>query len=153
MRSLLLLPILALASCEEPKVVAYESDPTDEGTKSPVPAIEGQTSPPSAELDKVVSAKPGSAPSPVPSGSIEKRDKTDRIIPSPTPRPITPADPNAESDPETPQKTRTAVAVPGKPGFVFNPWTNGVVDVRGLPPGTLARDPQDSDPEHIFRVP
>ena len=43
--------------------------------------------------------------------------------------------------------------VPGKAGFVFNPWTNNVVDVRGLPPGTLVRDPVDSDQTHKFRVP
>ena len=47
---------------------------------------------------------------------------------------------------------RVAVPVPGKPGFVFNPFTNAPVDVRGIPPGTLVRDPNDV-PDHHFRVP
>lgn len=48
---------------------------------------------------------------------------------------------------------RTAVSMPGKPGFVFNPWTNQAVDVRGLPSGQLIRDPNDGNPDHKFRVP
>ena len=50
------------------------------------------------------------------------------------------------------QDYRVAVPVPGKPGFVFNPFTNAPVDVRGIPPGTLVRDPNDV-PDHHFRVP
>ncbi len=52
-----------------------------------------------------------------------------------------------------PSKYRTAMSIPGKPGFVFNPWTNKAVDVRGIPSGQLIRDPNDGDPEHKFRVP
>ena len=48
---------------------------------------------------------------------------------------------------------RYALQIPGKEGFVFNPFTNNPVDVRGIPSGTLVRDPQDSDPNHKFRVP
>ena len=48
---------------------------------------------------------------------------------------------------------RTAVSMPGKPGFVFNPWTNKSVDVRGIPGGSLVRDPHDGNPDHKFRVP
>ena len=48
---------------------------------------------------------------------------------------------------------RVAVPMPGKEGFVFNPFTNHPVDVRGIPPGTLVRDPNDPDPDHKFRVP
>lgn len=41
--------------------------------------------------------------------------------------------------------------VPDKPGFVFNPHNNHVVDVRGIPSGTLVRDPSGSN--KLFRVP
>ena len=55
----------------------------------------------------------------------------------------------------TPQKPtyRYAIQIPGKEGFVFNPFTNNPVDVRGIPSGTLVRDPQDPNPDHKFRVP
>ena len=46
-----------------------------------------------------------------------------------------------------------AVPIPGKEGFVFNPFTNDPVDVRAIPPGTLVRDPNDPNPDHKFRVP
>lgn len=47
----------------------------------------------------------------------------------------------------------TASAVPGKAGFVFNPYTHNIVDVKGIASGKLCRDPEDSDPTHKFRVP
>jgi len=47
----------------------------------------------------------------------------------------------------------TAAAVPGKPGFVFNPYTHNIVDVKGIAPGRLCRDPEDPDSAHKFRVP
>ncbi|MGC6465022.1 MAG: hypothetical protein ACON5N_05500 [Akkermansiaceae bacterium] len=50
-------------------------------------------------------------------------------------------------------KYRTAVVIPGKPGFVYNPWTNKAVDVRGIPSGEAVRDPHDPNKNHIFRVP
>lgn len=50
-------------------------------------------------------------------------------------------------------KYRTAMPIPGKPGFVFNPWTNRPVDIRGLPSGQLIRDPNDGNEDHKFRVP
>lgn len=76
----------------------------------------------------------------------------------------TPVQPGSEaSDDERPLESRpaaddrperpVAVAIPGKSGFVFNPYTNGIVDVRGVPPGTLVRDPADPDQSHMFRVP
>lgn len=48
---------------------------------------------------------------------------------------------------------RVAVPIPGKPGFVFNPFTNKPLDVRGIPAGKLVVDPNDPDPNHKFRVP
>jgi hypothetical protein len=55
--------------------------------------------------------------------------------------------------PPPPPDYKAAVPVPGKPGYVFNPFTNNSVDVRGIPPGTLVRDPQDPDSDHKFRIP
>ncbi len=51
------------------------------------------------------------------------------------------------------QDYREGIPIPGKPGFVFNPFTNRPVDVRAIPPGTLVRDPEDPNPDHKFRVP
>ena len=47
----------------------------------------------------------------------------------------------------------TASPVPGKPGFVFNPYTHNIVDVKGIAAGKLCRDPEDVDTTHKFRVP
>ena len=63
------------------------------------------------------------------------------------PTPTPPPDPGAKKD--FPQ----GIQIPGKDGFVFNPYNNNPVDVRGIPPGTLVRDPQDPNPDHKFRVP
>lgn len=43
-----------------------------------------------------------------------------------------------------------ATPVPGKPGFVYSPYANGYVDVRGFAPGCLAKDPFSG---RKFRVP
>lgn len=68
-------------------------------------------------------------------------------------RPDEPSDPNPDPSPPPKKDYRTATPIPGKEGFVFNPFTNDPVDVRAIPPGTLVRDPNDPDPEHKFRVP
>ena len=73
-----------------------------------------------------------------------KREKNERIEP---------IKPQGRDPIKPPSKYRTAMVIPGKPGFVFNPWTNKSVDVRGIPSGTLIRDPNDGDPTHKFRVP
>jgi hypothetical protein len=63
-------------------------------------------------------------------------------------------DPNANTGiPTAPATYPYATKVPGKQGFVFNPYTKNQVDVRGIPQGTLVRDPYDSDKTHKFRVP
>lgn len=47
-----------------------------------------------------------------------------------------------------------ASKVPGKEGFVFSPYNNKVVDVSGIPSGTLVMDPTYSASEKkYFRVP
>jgi len=60
--------------------------------------------------------------------------------------------PDRASPPVKP-KYPTASAVPGKSGFVFNPYTHNIVDVKGIGSGKLCRDPEDPDPTHKFRVP
>ncbi len=42
--------------------------------------------------------------------------------------------------------------VPGRPGFLFNPYTQNQVDVEGIPSGLKVRDPQDPK-GRVFRVP
>ncbi len=44
--------------------------------------------------------------------------------------------------------------VPGKPGFVFSPFNEGVIDVRDIPSGTLVQDPTyPASEKKYFRVP
>ena len=47
----------------------------------------------------------------------------------------------------------TAAAAPGRLGYVFNPYTQSLVNVKGIASGRLVVDPNDSDPTHKFRVP
>ena len=47
----------------------------------------------------------------------------------------------------------TAKPFVGRMGIVYNPYTGGVVDVRGLASGLLVRDPEDPDKAHTFYVP
>lgn len=47
-----------------------------------------------------------------------------------------------------------AQAVPGQPGFVFSPFNNKIVDVSGIPSGTLIADPHfPSEQKKYFRAP
>lgn len=71
----------------------------------------------------------------------EKNDRVDPIVP-PKRDLIKPG-----------RKYPTAMKLAAKEGFVFNPYTNNAVDVRGIPSGTLIRDPNDGNPAHLFRVP
>lgn len=44
--------------------------------------------------------------------------------------------------------------VPGKPGYVFSPYNNQVIDVKGVPPGTLVADPMyPAEEKKYFRIP
>lgn len=62
-------------------------------------------------------------------------------------------------DPEPPKPepkagVQVARAVPGKPGFVFSPFNNKIIDVKGIPSGTLVADPTYPAAEKkYFRVP
>jgi hypothetical protein len=47
-----------------------------------------------------------------------------------------------------------ATSVPGKPGFVFSPYTNQIIDVIDIPQGTLVADPNfPAQEKKFFRVP
>lgn len=46
-----------------------------------------------------------------------------------------------------------AARVAGRPGFVFNPYNQNMVEVNGVRSGTKVLDPQDPDPSHVFVVP
>ena len=102
---------------------------------------------------------PGGYPDPAPGSDITSREQADireardsardgETTEDPSPNTQGPA-----SNPPSRKDYRVAVPIPGKAGFVFNPFTNDPVDVRAIPPGTLVRDPNDPDPEHKFRVP
>lgn len=73
----------------------------------------------------------------------------------PTPPSVNPNLPDPPITPPKPAvpKVPTAEKVPGKPGMVYNPFTKNEVDVNGIPSGTKVRDPHDSNPAHIFKVP
>lgn len=65
-----------------------------------------------------------------------------KVVPKPKPKKVV-----------VPKVVKFASSVPGKPGFVFNPYTHNQVDVRGIPSGTKVRDPHDANPAHVFKVP
>ena len=68
-------------------------------------------------------------------------------IPDRTPDP---EPPKPEAKPQIP----VARSVPGKPGFVFSPFNNKIIDVKDYPSGTLVADPTypPADKKY-FRVP
>ena len=71
-------------------------------------------------------------------------------------KPKTTTNPPPQTKPTTNRKKNYPVArpIPGKAGFIFNPYTNTAVDVRGLPSGALVNDPRDPDKAiHKFRIP
>ena len=101
----------------------------------------------------------GGYPDPAPGQDItsgqqsDVRDARERIPSEPSAGDPAPDPQNPVSEPPPRQDYRVAVPIPGKEGFVFNPFTNDPVDVRAIPSGTLVRDPNDPDPDHKFRVP
>lgn len=67
----------------------------------------------------------------------------------------TTTDPNATPDNKPVKKEYpSASPVPGKDGFVFSPYNNRVLDVRGIPSGQLVKDTTYPAAEKkYFRVP
>jgi hypothetical protein len=68
-------------------------------------------------------------------------DLRDRWLAEPPPAPPSPQISDAHP---------VASPVPGKPGFVFSPFTNRIIDVKGILPGTAVMDPESN---RIFRLP
>jgi hypothetical protein len=74
----------------------------------------------------------------------------------PVTNPTTTSDqtPSVETNTNRKKTYQTARKIPGKSGYVFNPWTMEPVDVRGIPSGSLVQDPNDPNKSiHRFRVP
>ncbi|MEN8774573.1 MAG: hypothetical protein ABF379_06270 [Akkermansiaceae bacterium] len=113
-----------------PELVTYSGTP--EG-KVPSTEIDRKPSTPSSSMAKVIAANSNSP----------------TAVPRPTPQPRVPSTPQEEP---TPPEYKTAKRVPDRAGYVFNPWTNQEVDVRGIPEGSLVRDPNDSNKDHKFRI-
>lgn len=66
--------------------------------------------------------------------------------------------PDRIEDPDPPKPAgggvEVARPVPGKPGFVFSPFNNKIIDVKGIPSGTLVADPTyPASEKKYFRVP
>jgi hypothetical protein len=90
-------------------------------------------------------------------GHLDDADDADETLTNNNPKPRLDEDADLPEPPNLPVPPRNhpvAAAVPGKPGFVFSPFNNKVVDVRNIPSGTLVADPQypASEKKH-FRVP
>ena len=76
-------------------------------------------------------------PPPVTKAPSPAADESPATIP---PRSSSPSDTPA-APPKPSDTVPTAQALEGKPGFVLSPYNNKVIDVRGMPPGTLVADP------------
>ncbi len=59
-----------------------------------------------------------------------------------------------EAPPVTPSVVPVAEPAEGKPGYIVSPYSGKIVDVRGIPAGTLVQDPDfPSAEKKYFRVP
>ena len=111
---------MLLAACDNPKPTP---PPNKSGFHPP-----GETQQPAANPD-VHPDEPAVAPhSAEPNQMAQTPSK---------PSPPVPASPSPK------EKLLYGKPVPGKPGYVFNPYddSKGYIDVRGFPPGTEVKDP------------
>lgn len=106
------------------------------GPVQPVPPVQPDRNP-----QPQPNPQPGPSPQPDPQ-------------PGPSPQPDPQPDPQPRPKPEPPVKYPVAQAVPGRPGFVFSPYNNKVIEVSGIASGTLVTDPHFPAAEKkYFRVP
>lgn len=85
-----------------------------------------------------------SAPAVADSGETGVNERT---RPSQRPEPKVYAKPKPEEYPP-------AAVVAGKPGFVTSPYNGKIIDVNGIPPGTLVADPTyPTEEKKFFRTP
>lgn len=112
-------------------------------TPPPTPSIDVAQNEPAAEM-----VDPATDPDPSLAGGIGTAlDAAAPNIPTRTDDP-TPNKPGPKPN------MQVARPVPGKPGFVFSPFNNKLIDVKGIPSGTLVQDPTYSPEEKkYFRVP
>ena len=80
-------------------------------------------------------------------------------VEKPVPEPARPEPQPPPPEPPAPprpgiQKVPTAMAVPGKEGFVFSPFNNKLIDVQGIQSGRMVADPHyPAADKKYFRVP
>lgn len=135
-KSIWAIPLLALLATVA-WVASRES--RTEPAKSPVVA-------PARTESRATAARIGSPPAAT-AGEEAAANPRSRPLPRPEDPKHKPAPPLQNSHP-------IAVAVKDKPGFVFSPFNDKIVDVRDIPPGTLVADPTYPSAEgKYFRVP
>jgi hypothetical protein len=96
----------------------------------------------------VTAPTPAPKPKPGPENLPKPQPDPDpKPNPEPSPQPPAPTPPSKQNVP-------TARAVPGRPGFVFSPFNNKLLDVEGIPSGRLMADPHyPIEEKKYFRVP
>lgn len=102
----------------------------------------GTDNPPGVTQYQQVPVNPAVNPTPAP--------PYDPVVTQPTPPPEVVSTP---APPVVVKNYPYGKPVPGKPGFVFSPYSesSGYIDVRDIAPGTEVRDPYN--PDKIFLVP
>jgi hypothetical protein len=106
-------------------------------------------------------ATPPQTPEPKPEPKPQPRvpDNLPKPPPDPEPQPDPQPEPEPEPEPQPgpkprPQNVPVARAVPGKPGFVFSPFNNKLIDVQGIQSGRMVADPHyPAADKKYFRVP
>jgi outer membrane biosynthesis protein TonB len=99
---------------------------------------------------------PKPEPKPEPKPGPTSPDDLPEPQPDPDPSPAPDPEPQPEPKPQPPppkQNVPVARAVPGKPGYVFSPSNNKLIDVEGIPSGRLVADPHFPNEKRYFRVP
>jgi hypothetical protein len=87
----------------------------------------------------------------------EEKEKTEATTDIPKEKPEE-TETTIDKPDKTDEKPRSDYAfanpVPGKEGFVFSPYNNKLIDVRGIASGTLVQDPTyPASEKKYFRVP
>ncbi|MGE9270357.1 MAG: hypothetical protein ACQKBU_06095 [Verrucomicrobiales bacterium] len=109
--------------------------------------------PPPVPGPDVAANNPGEAPT-TEAGVSNLADTTQSTVEETTPAVPTRTDDPTPPKPESKPSTQVARPVPGKPGFVFSPFNNKLIDVKGIPSGTLVQDPTyPAEEKKYFRVP
>lgn len=135
--------ILLATSCQ-PYVEAPPPAPADPGVRKPTPEEQAKIDKQREEKKKREDELKG------PEGGKRSEDGSEGVADK------TPTTPGGGETKPAPKKEEVEVArpVPGKPGFVFSPFNNKIIDVKGFPPGTLVADPTyPASEKKRFRVP